>query len=155
MVKKRFNLGLLIACLVIVYLIAAIGSAFTGNSEQTEWYQSVKPSIAPSGAVIGSVWTVLFFLIALSMYFAWSSSKNKKKTFILYGLNLNLNMLWSYLFFGLRNTRAAFYLIIVLLVSIALLIYGNWKVDKKSSYLLIPYLLWTGFATILNYIIAF
>jgi len=61
-----------------------------------------------------------------------------------------LNIMWSGFYFGMRNPLIAFFDIIALLVSIIAMINVSYKIDKKAAYLLIPYLLWVGFATILN-----
>ena len=98
--------------------------------------------------------SILFFLIALSLYSAWINSKKKEKKIIaiVFGINLFLNALWSYIYFGLRNVNLAFIELILLWISIVSMIYVTYKINKKSSYLLIPYLLWVSFAGILNYL---
>jgi tryptophan-rich sensory protein len=97
----------------------------------------------------------LFFLIALSLYFAWINAKDKqekRRVDILFALNLFLNVLWSLLFFKLQNPLGAFIDLIILWLSILALIIGLWKISRTASYLLIPYLLWVSFAGILNFL---
>jgi tryptophan-rich sensory protein len=151
--KKRVKWKVLIACLIIVYLVAGVGSVFTSNVK-TSWYQIIKPSITPPNYVFPIVWNVLFLLIAFSLYFAWinSDKKQKKKIKLIFGINFFLNILWSVLYFQMRNPLYAFYELFFLLISIALMIFITYKINKKSSYLLIPYLLWVSFAGILNYL---
>lgn len=138
-------------CLVVVFIVAAIGSYFT---KIDSWYDSVKPSITPQNWVFPVVWTVLFYLIAVSLYYAWlnSDNKEKKKIKLYFGINFILNITWSILFFTLHNPAYAFIIIILLLISIIQLIIFNWKIRKEASYFLIPYLLWVGFASVLNYL---
>jgi tryptophan-rich sensory protein len=153
--KKGLNkIAIFLLCLITVYIFAIAGSIFTSSQTQTAWYQNNKPSLTPPNFIFPIVWNILFFLIALSLFFAWTNAKNKKqkrKTDILFALNLLLNTLWSFLFFGLQNPLAAFIELIFLWLSILSLIIGMWKISKASSYLLIPYFLWVSFAAILNF----
>jgi len=152
--KKRGHWKLLLACMVIVYFVAFLGSIFTTPNVNTAWYDSIKPSITPPGWVFPIAWNILFFLIAISLYLAWISSKKNQKTKIAFafGINLILNAFWSYLYFGLKNPAFAFIDLIVIWLSIAMMIYITYKINKTASYLLIPYLLWVSFAGILNYL---
>lgn len=151
---KKINIKLLILCIVIVFTVAFIGSLFTSGNSSGEWYESIKPSITPPGWIFPIVWNTLFFLIALSLYFAWQSANNKQKrnVAVVFGINFILNIFWSYLYFYLRRPPLAFIEIFFLLISIVSMIVVTWKIDKKSSYLLIPYLLWVSFATVLNFL---
>ncbi|MFH1801248.1 MAG: TspO/MBR family protein [archaeon] len=149
---------ILIFFLIIVFSIAFIGGLFTSSNTKTDWYESIKPSITPPDYVFPIVWNILFFMIALSLYLAWTNSKNKKikkKVAVIFGINLLLNLFWSVLFFGLRSPEFAFYELILLWASIFVMISINYKINKTSAYLLIPYLFWVSFAGILNYLIAF
>ncbi len=149
--SKKINWKVFIACIIIVFAVAAIGSSFT---KIDNWYYSVKPSITPPAWVFPVVWTLLFYLIAISMYFSWLSStpKQKNKTIVLFAVNFILNNLWSLFYFKMHNPLGAFIVIILLWVSIISLIVYTYKLSKKASYLLIPYLLWVSFAAILNYL---
>ena len=151
---KKINLKVLIASLIIVYLVAFIGSRFTAGETGGEWYQSIKPSITPPNYVFPIVWNILFFLIALSLYFVWVKSRNKekKKIMLVFGINFILNIFWSVLYFGLKNPGLAFIEIILLEISIIAMIILTYKISKKSSYLLIPYFLWVAFASLLNFL---
>ena len=157
MKKGVKNIYILILCFLFVYLFAFIGSAFTSTSVDSEWYQSVKPSLTPPNWVFPVVWNILFFLIALSLFFAWTKSNKKQKTkvAILFSINLLLNVLWSLSFFFLKNPTLAFVDLILLEFSTIVIILFIKKIEKKSAWLLVPYLLWVGFAGILNYLIAF
>jgi len=157
MIKKR-NWKPLLVSLIVVYATAFIGGIFTSGAVDSPWYQTIRTSITPPNWVFPIVWNILFFLIALSIYFLWTTAKNKspkKSITLLFGMNLVLNAFWSYLFFGLQNPRAAFIEIIVLWISIISLLILSYRVNKKSFYLLLPYFLWVSFACILNAVIAF
>ena len=150
---KKINWKLLLIAFVAVHLIAFVGSRFTDTSG---WYDNVKPGITPPNFVFPIVWTILFILISISFYFILiSKGQTKKIAIIIFIINLILNGLWSYLFFGLHMPVLAFVDLILVWISILLMIYASYKLNKVSSYLLVPYALWVGFAGILNYLIAF
>lgn len=149
--KAKFNVWLLVVCFLVIAFVAFTGSLLTSNTK-TDWYQEIKPSITPPDFAFPIAWTILFILIALSMYLVFNKSKNKKLTALIYGINLDLNMLWSLLFFALKNPFAGFFCIILLIISIVLMIFHAWKIDKSAAWMLVPYLLWVLFASILNFL---
>ncbi|MBU1129068.1 MAG: tryptophan-rich sensory protein [Nanoarchaeota archaeon] len=157
MEKSKTNWKVLILCLIIVYLVALIGSIFTSPNTSTDWYNSVRPSITPPNWVFPIVWNILFFLIACSLYLAWINSKNKDKPKLIwvFGINFFLNILWSVLYFGLKNPLLSFFELILLEASIVGMILITKKISKKASYFLWPYLIWVAFAGILNFLSAF
>ena len=151
----KINFLVLIISIVVVFIVAAIGGLFTSRNTGTEWYQSIKPSITPPNWVFPIVWNFLFLLIAISLYVAWTSaSTSQQRTLIIivFAINFILNILWSAIYFGMQNPSAAFVEIIFLWLSILAMIIVLWGINKVSSYLLIPYLLWVGFASVLNYL---
>jgi translocator protein len=159
MKNKGFNLKVFIICLLIVFLIVGgIGTIFTASNTNTVWYSSIKPSITPPNWVFPIAWNFLFLLISFSLYFAWMNSKNKQqknKVAIIFGINFILNIFWSILFFGLKQTRIAFVEIILFWISILAIILITKDINRKSPWLLVPYLLWVTFASVLNYLAAF
>lgn len=159
MKNKKFNFWVLLVCLLVVFLfVGGIGSLFTSKNTNTEWYSSIKPSITPPSIVFPIVWNILFLLISFSLYFAWTSSRNKKQktqVSLLFGINFILNILWSVLFFELKLLQLAFIEIIIFWFSILALILFTRKISKKSAWLLIPYFLWVAFASVLTYLAAF
>jgi len=153
MKKAKYNVKVLVVSLVVVYLVAFMGSLFT--NADTSWYEAIKPSITPPNWVFPVVWNILFFLIALSLYFAWTNSDKDQKSSIVrvFAVNLLLNILWSLFFFGLRLPTLAFFELILLWSSIIYMVIVLLDIEKKSAYLLLPYLIWVTFAGILNYLI--
>jgi len=156
---KKINWKVLISCILIVFvLLGGIGSLFTTPNTNSGWYNSIKPDITPPSFVFPIVWNILFLLISISLYFAWTNSKtkkNKKKIIWVFGINFLLNILWSVLFFALKLPKLAFAEIILLWLSIGLIFIKTWKIKKLSSWLILPYWLWVSFAGILNWIIGF
>lgn len=152
--KKKRKIGLLLICLLLSYGTAFLGSLFTGSNTNTAWYQSIRPSITPPNWVFPIVWNILFFLIALALYYAWEAANKKEKVMVatLFGINFFLNFFWSVLYFGLKTPLWALADIILLWSFTLILILRLWKMDRLASYLLIPYWLWLTFATLLNFL---
>jgi tryptophan-rich sensory protein len=152
--KTQFDLKVFLICLAIVYFTAYLGSRFTSKEVNSDWYEQIKPSITPPNYIFPIVWAILFFLIALSLYFLWvkSTEKLKKKVAFIFAVNLILNVFWSYFYFFIKNIQYAFLDLILLEASIIAMVLIAWKIDKKSAYLLIPYLIWVAFAGVLNYL---
>ena len=150
---KKVRWKILILSLLIVYVVAFLGSLFTSTGT---WYESVRPLITPPNYVFPIVWNILFFLIAIGLYLTWISKKKEKAGVLwLIGINLFFNLLWSVLFFGLRLASLAFVDLVFLWGSIFSIIYFGHEVNKKISWLFVPYFLWVSFAGILNWMVAF
>jgi tryptophan-rich sensory protein len=153
--KKKIKWKVLIWSFIAVYAVALIGSLLTNNAVNSSWYQSVKPQFTPPNIVFPIVWTALFFLIFISLYLSLVSAKNKHvklKLEFIFGINLLLNIFWSFFYFFIKNQTLAFVDLILLWISILAMIYITAKVNRKSALLLFPYLLWVAFAGILNYL---
>lgn len=152
-VKREFPKFLVFfACILISYFVAFIGGLFTSSAVKSAWYESIKPALTPPNFVFPIVWNLLFFLIALSMYYAWNASfkEQRKKIALMFLINFVLNISWSILYFGMQNPLKAFVDIILILISTSVLIVYLWKIDRRASALLIPYFLWVSFASVLN-----
>jgi len=137
---------------VIVALVSFLGSLFTSPGVKSSWYESIKPALTPPNFVFPIVWTILFIFIAFSLFYSWMKSKKKGMTAFLFEINFILNIFWSIFYFSMKNPLYAFVDLILLGISILSLIIYNWKIDKRASLLLIPYLLWVTFAGVLNYL---
>jgi tryptophan-rich sensory protein len=122
-----------------------VASYFTLSSIPV-WYASLlKPAFSPPTWIFGPVWIVLYLLMGVSLYYIWH------KYLAVFVVHLVVNALWSYAFFGLRNPRLALAIIFILIIYIACMIIKFYKVEKLSSYVLVPYLFWVIFAAYLNY----
>jgi tryptophan-rich sensory protein len=152
--SSKIDYKILAIAIISVFLTAFIGSSFTGNETNSEWYTKNKPTITPPNIVFPIVWNILFIMIAISMYLALKKADDRLEQtliFVAYFSNFILNILWSTFFFGLKNPGLAFIDMIFLWLSIGTLILATGKISKTSSLLLIPYFLWVTFASILNY----
>lgn len=143
----KFNLIKIFLSILICEAAGMVGSIFTVSSVKT-WYVTdlVKPNFNPPSWVFGPVWTTLFLLMGIALYLVWQ----KKKISKWFWIQLLLNILWSVLFFGLKRPDWAFLEIIILWVAILKTILEFGRVDKRAAKLLLPYLLWVSFASILN-----
>ena len=139
-----------VGALVLTFGAAYVGSRFPVD----EWYAALlKPSWNPPNWLFGPVWSVLYLLMAISVWLVWREEGLlgaivPLSTFL---LQLVLNAAWSWLFFGLHEPGVAFAGIVTLWVAIAVNIILFWRLKPISGILLIPYLLWVTFASALNY----
>ena len=132
--------------------VGILGSILTIPSINT-WYQALnKPSFSPPNWIFGPVWTTLYFLMGVAIFLILDKkiTRAKNNILILFSLLLFLNFLWSNIFFGLHLPLWAFIEIIFLWINILLLVILFWKYSKPASILLVPYLLWVSFASLLN-----
>lgn len=145
---------ILFVSIAIPLLAGAIGSIATSSSVSS-WYQTInKPSFNPPNSVFGPVWTALFILMGVSLYIVWSKGLKKKgvkKALSVFGVQLLLNIGWSFMFFGLKSPLLGLIEIVVLWAAILYTILLFHKISKPASYLLIPYILWVSFAAVLNF----
>ena len=142
----------LFLAILICEFIGILGSVFTIPAIAT-WYQALnKPQFSPPNYIFGPVWTTLYALMGISIYLILEKKlkKEKDKIIALFSLQLFLNFLWSVIFFSFHLPLLAFLEILFLWANILFLIIIFWKYSKPASVLLIPYLLWVSFATILN-----
>mgnify|MGYP001599366239 CR=1 FL=1 len=144
----------LILCIIAVELIGIAGGFFTSSSVNS-WYSTIiKPSFNPPIWLFGPVWTILYAMIGLSLFLfleARQKSKDKKKGYWIFGVQLLLNFMWSIVFFGMQQIFGALIVIALLWIFILLNILAFYKISKVSGWLLVPYWLWVSFASVLNF----
>ena len=143
-------LSVVVTCLVIGYF-----SGIVTRSAIADWYPTlIKPSFNPPNWIFAPVWSMLYIMMGVAAGLVWDRMQQEsevvKKALLFFVIQLGLNALWSYLFFGLHNPMLAGLEIIVLW----LMIYETYvqfaKINKIAGYLFIPYLAWVSFATVLN-----
>ncbi len=153
---KSKDVAVLVACIVLCLLIGLLGSIFTMPAIPG-WYAGLnKPALSPPNWVFGPVWTFLYILMGISLYLVWSKGLGAwgvKPALSLFSIQLALNFLWSYLFFGLHSPLAGLVCIALLWVELALTIVAFNRISRKAAWLLVPYILWVGFAAYLNFAI--
>lgn len=149
---RRSSLGLL-AWFALSFAAAWLGSSFT-MPEINGWYTTLaKPSYNPPDWIFGPVWTTLFALMAISAWLVWRPAgfRGARLPLTIFFVQLVLNVLWSFLFFGRHNPGAAFVDIAVLWLMIALMIGLFWWHHRLAGLFQVPYLAWVSFASLLNY----
>lgn len=142
----------LIGFILVCQLVGIVSSVFTVAAIDN-WYAGLtKPSFNPPSWLFAPVWTVLYLLMGLAVFFVWEiNDQRKKKATNIFWLQLFLNGLWSFLFFGLNSPLAGLVGILFLWLAIVWTIKGFYPLSKKGAYLLLPYLAWTSFAAFLNF----
>ncbi len=150
----KINFTKLAASVVMSLAAGAIGSTATVTGINSWYAYLTKPSFNPPNWIFGPVWTTLYILMGVALYLVWQQGLKKsfvKNSFYLFILQLILNSAWSITFFGLQNPGLAFIIIILLWLIILMLIIRFYKINKTAAYLLIPYILWVSFASLLNF----
>lgn len=139
-----------IALAISVLLVAAV--AFFGSQfEAGAWYDSLqKPAWTPPDWLFGPVWTFLYALMALAAWKVWIAVRRIDLALVVYGVQLVLNGLWSYLYFGLQRPDLALIDIVALWFAIVFTIVLFRRRDRLAGALLVPYLLWVTYAAALN-----
>lgn len=143
--------------LIMVATAVAVGylSSAVSRNESDPWYDMIaKPSFNPPGWVFSPVWTLLYIFMGIAAGLVWDKIEEQRdivrKGLTFYWIQLGLNALWSYLFFGLHNPLLA----LIELIILWLMIYETFvqfkKVNNIAGYLFMPYLAWVAFAGVLN-----
>ncbi|XLS28731.1 TspO/MBR family protein [Flavobacteriaceae bacterium M23B6Z8] len=151
MSKKITRIAISVAvCLLIGFL-----SSFATQSSVSDWYVTLnKPSFNPPNWLFAPVWTVLYIMMGVAAGIVWIRGFYHiwvKTALYHFGFQLLFNGLWSIVFFGFKQPFWALIVILALLVLIVLTIKWFKVVSKTAAYLMIPYLLWVCFATLLNF----
>ncbi|RPI75016.1 MAG: tryptophan-rich sensory protein [Desulfobacteraceae bacterium] len=153
MTKSKQVLGL-IGWLLMTFIAAGIGSM--ASSKAGAFYQQlIRPEWAPPAWIFGPVWTMLYLLMGIAAWLVWRAQgfRTARIALSLYMIQLALNALWTWLFFVWHLGEIAFIEIIVLWVLILGTLIAFWRVRIIAGVLLIPYLAWVGFASVLTYAI--
>ncbi len=147
--------AVLILWLAVCLGVGSAGAVFTARSVDTWYPLLVKPSWNPPGWVFGPVWTTLYVMMALAAWLVWRRRgfRGGAAAFGWFALQLALNALWSPLFFGLQNPRAALVDVVLLWAAIGGTVIAFWKGSRPAGILLLPYWLWVSFAAALNFAI--
>ena len=147
----------------ILGLVGWLASSFAGSAvgaiasvHAGEFYtQLVRPDWAPPPSVFGPVWTVLYALMGIAAWMVWRSDGLGVQCMALYMFlaQLALNALWSWLFFAWHLGGLAFADILLLWVVIVATLASFWRIRPLAGLLFVPYVLWVGFAAVLNYFV--
>ncbi|MBN8687901.1 MAG: tryptophan-rich sensory protein [Chitinophagales bacterium] len=139
--------------MAIPLVVGGISGYFTVSGVES-WYLTLqKPSWNPPNWIFGPVWTTLYVMMGIALFLVWkedTSSELKAIAVILFAVQLLLNFFWSFIFFKLEQPGWAFVEILVLWLMLLACIFAFGQVNKTAAWLLVPYISWVSFATILN-----
>ena len=144
-----------IAALFVVgcELVGILGALTTATGESS-WYASLaKPVFQPPNWLFGPVWTLLYALMGIAAFLVWREGTDRRDVRIALGLfvaQLVLNGIWTPIFFGAQSIVGGAVVIVALLVVLAFTIRAFFRVSRAAGWLLVPYILWVGYATALN-----
>lgn len=145
--------GRLALCLLLCLGVGILESYVT-RPEIPVWYAALaKPWWTPPPVVFPIAWTILYILMAVSLWRLWdraAPSAPRASAIIWFLIQLALNAAWSPVFFGWHGTRTALVVIIGLLIAIVMTMIAASRADKSAAWLLAPYLAWVAYATTLN-----
>lgn len=140
----------LLGWLLVVFVAAAVGAAASVDAPSF-YAQLSKPAWAPPAGVFGPVRTVLYALMGVAAWLVWRSPGPKRAALTLFGAQLAANALWSWLFFAWHRGALAAVEILVLLALIVAMIVAFWRISRLAALLMVPYLLWVSFASVLTW----
>lgn len=153
MSRRAVNILKLVASIVACQCAGLIGSIFTTPSIPT-WYASLtKPTFTPPNWLFAPAWITLYLLMAIAAFLVWRKgldASGVKKALVIFLIQLILNALWSVVFFGFQAPMWGTVVIVLLWVAILLTILKFFKISSAAGALMLPYILWVTFASILN-----
>lgn len=157
----KFRFGLKSPAKLAFSIIICLAAGFFGSmvtiTGPGSWYaQLVKPWFNPPGYLFGPVWTALYIIMGIALYLVIVEGMEKPGVKLgagLFGVQLVLNVLWSYAFFGLESPLFGFIELLILWIFILATIIAFYKVKKIAALLMLPYIAWVTFAGILTYTI--
>ncbi len=154
---ERNHIDMLPSAVIVLAVagIAVIGGMATDTTSL--WYLGLdKPAWQPPGWLFGPVWTALYILLAWSALIVWhrSGGASRSRLMWLYGVNGALNLAWTFIFFQAHSPFWAGIEIVVMWGTIVAMMMRAWPVSRPASLMLLPYLVWVGFASALTWTIA-
>ena len=144
--NKYISLALI---LLVTFLAYGIGGFVTSSFKEPWYSQIILPTFNPPSWVFGPVWTLLYIFMSVAVWIAWKKTSNKKILQV-YFVHLFFNSIWSVIFFGFHQIFIALIDLVIILAFIIWLMKIYYQVSKISFLLMIPYLLWSSYALILN-----
>jgi len=144
---------------LVIFIVVCLGigglGAMATTPEIDGWYRTIeKPSWNPPDWIFGPVWTTLYIMMAIAGWRVWTMADTKRTLPIsLFGIQLLLNLAWSFIFFAMRQPGWAFAEIVVLWLAITATMLTFFQRSKLAGVLFIPYWAWVSFASVLNFTI--
>ena len=136
---------------LITFSASFIGGLASINLKEPWYSELIKSNYNPPDWVFAPIWTTLYLMITLAIWFFWHSKKRDIKTVYIYFIHIVFNTTWSIVFFGFHQILLALIVLIILIFLIIVIILRFRRVNVVSYYLMIPYLLWCCYALFLNF----
>jgi len=154
--RSQLRASFLRWALVMVPAVLLLGflAGQLGGDANSAWFQSlVKPAIFPPPVWFGIVWSILYIMLgfALALVCAAWGARGRTAAIVMFVIQLGVNLAWTPVFFGQHQITGGLILIAVLDVLVIITIALVWRVRKLAAVLMLPYLAWILFATVLNY----
>lgn len=156
--RKSLFIKVLI-CVPIIMILGASSGIITSNNVDV-WFETLtKPPLNPPNYLFGIVWSILYAMMGISLALIWHIMLNPKNmivrnhakfAIILFSIHFAVNLLWTVIFFGYHEILFALVDIILLIILLLLTMKVFYRLDKRATYLLMPYFFWVCFATYLN-----
>ncbi|WP_432591833.1 TspO/MBR family protein [Stenotrophomonas maltophilia] len=150
--KRRSQVMGLLGWGVVTFAAAAVG-AWASTSAASFYATLALPAWAPPASVFGPVWSLLYAMMAIAAWVVWRERgwRNAQPALVLYLVQLAVNALWSWLFFGWKLGALAFVDILVLITLVCATIVAFARLQRGAAVMLLPYLAWISFASALNF----
>ena len=140
----------LLGWLLVAFAAAAVGAV--ASADAAVFYERLdKPAWAPPAWLFGPVWSALYSLMGVAAWLVWRSAASKKGALGLFLAQLVANALWSWLFFTWHQGALAAVEVLILLALIVCTAVAFWRSSRLAAVLLVPYLLWVSFASLLTW----
>ena len=149
-IKKIFSL--------LIFILLAFGASAWGglitSFYKEPWYSSIiKPTFNPPDWIFAPVWITLYLAMSVAIWLIWINPKRSEKVIYIYFIHLLINGSWSLFFFGLHLILVSLVIIAVIIFLVLWLIKLYYPINKFSSVLMVPYLIWLSYAFVLNFYI--
>lgn len=145
----------MLAVSIIICQMAGVVGSIPNIEAIPGWYATIaRPSFTPPNAVFAPVWITLYFMMGVSVFLVWRkglSARGVKAALAAFAVQLVLNTLWSYIFFGWKLLLPAFIEIVLLWIAIIVTIMLFRPISKAAAWLLAPYLVWVSYASALTF----
>ncbi len=138
----------------LILLLGIVSGRVANSGYGNPWFDAlVKPELMPPGATFGIVWTILYILLGLSIAIILNArgAKGRGLAIGLFVAQMLLNFSWSPVFFGMHQVRTALFIILAMLAISAVVTVLFLRIRRTAGLLMLPYLAWLAFASILNY----
>lgn len=142
---------------ITILLCESVGivSGLLASAKDNSWFDNLsKPSWNPPAFLFAPVWTTLYLLMGISLGIIWNNQSpetGKRNAYLLFALQLFLNFWWSFIFFKFHSPAFALLEIIIMVILIIMTIISFSKFSKLAAWLLVPYVAWVSFATLLTF----